>query len=102
MNIYIYGYYIITISCILCCVSVQISCLPHIFEAILWDEINEERSKCTFNDGCVLFELQKTNSLHWEHLTLQASKEELKKLKCDILNNIIEERQKKSQQKVGK
>lgn len=55
-----------------------------------------------FDGGCVLFELQKTNCLHWEHLTLQVSKEELKKLKCDILNDIIEERQRKSQQKVGK
>jgi len=79
----------------------QISCLPHIFEAILWDEINEECSKCTFDNGCVLFELQKKNSVHWECLTLKKSKEELKKLKYEILNNIIEERQNKSQHKAG-
>jgi len=79
----------------------QISCLPHIFEAILWDEINDEHSKCTFDDGCVLFELEKRNDLHWEYLTLQKPKEELKKLKCDIFNDIIEERRKKSHQKSG-
>ncbi|CAH1709848.1 unnamed protein product [Aphis gossypii] len=77
----------------------QISCLPHIFEAILWDEINEEYSKCTFDNGSVLFELQKKNSVHWECLALKKSKEELKKLKCEILNNIIQERQNKSKQK---
>jgi hypothetical protein len=55
-----------------------------------------------FNDGCVLFELLKKNIIHWEYLTLQTSKEELKKLKSEILNWIIEERQKKSQQKIGK
>lgn len=79
----------------------QISCSSHIFEAIFWDEINEERSKCTFNDGFVLFELQKLNDIHWEYLTLQESKDELKKLKSNILNSIIEERQKKSHQKTG-
>lgn len=79
----------------------QISCLPHIFEAILWDEINEEYSKCTFDNGSVLFELQKKNSVHWECLALKKSKEELKKLKCEILNNIIQERQNKSKQKAG-
>lgn len=68
---------------------------------IFWDEINEERSKCTFNDGYVLFELQKKNVAHWECLSLETSKEEFKKLKCEILNNIIDERQKKSQQKAG-
>ncbi|KAE9530517.1 hypothetical protein AGLY_010979 [Aphis glycines] len=77
----------------------KISCLPHIFEAILWDEINEEYSKCTFDNGSVLFELQKKNSVHWECLALKKSKEELKKLKCEILNNIIQERQNKSKQK---
>lgn len=77
----------------------QISCLPHIFEAILWDEINEEYSKCTFDNGSVLFELQKKNSVHWECLALKKSKEELKKLKYEILNNIIQERQNKSKQK---
>uniref|UniRef100_A0A2H8TKW3 Dyslexia susceptibility 1 candidate protein n=1 Tax=Melanaphis sacchari TaxID=742174 RepID=A0A2H8TKW3_9HEMI len=77
----------------------KISCLPHIFEAIFWDEINEECSKCTFDDGCVLFELQKKNSVNWENLTLKKSKEELKKLKCEILNNIIEEQQNKYQKK---
>lgn len=33
---------------------------------------------------------------------LKTSKEELKKLKCEILNNIIEERQKRSQQMAGR
>lgn len=84
------------------CNIIQISCLPHIFEVFLWDEINEEISKCTFDGECVLFELQKTNSLQWEHLTLQKSKEELKTLKCEILNNIIEKCQKKSEKKAGK
>lgn len=55
-----------------------------------------------FNNGSILFELPKKNIIHWEYLTLQKSKEELKELKCEILNCIIEERQKKSQQKAGK
>lgn len=83
-------------------IYMQISCLPYIFEAILWDEINEECSKCTFDRGCVLFVLQKKNhNLQWEHLTLRASKDELKKLKCDILNELIEEQQEKSEHRAG-
>jgi len=39
--------------------------------------------------------------VHWECLTLKKPKEELKKLKCEILNNIIEERKNKSHQKTG-
>lgn len=79
----------------------QISCLPHIFEAFLWNEINEERSKCIFGEGYVLFELQKLENLQWNHLTLQKSKEELKAMKCEILNSITEELRKKSEQKSG-
>lgn len=55
-----------------------------------------------FNNGCVLFELPKKKNIHWEYLTLQKSKEELNKLKREILNCIAEERQKKSRQKAGK
>lgn len=39
--------------------------------------------------------------MHWECLTLKKSKEELKKIKCEILNNIMEERKNKSHQKTG-
>ncbi|XP_050422323.1 dynein axonemal assembly factor 4-like [Adelges cooleyi] len=77
----------------------KISHLPHIFEILLWDEINEDQSKCTFSNDHVLFELEKTSNRHWESLELQKPKDELKIIKNDILNEIAEQHRKKIEEK---
>ncbi|XP_014248206.1 dynein assembly factor 4, axonemal [Cimex lectularius] len=58
---------------------------PFLFEACLYDFINEEQSKCTLVKGEAVFELLKTEKNEWPALTKDVSKREVIRIKEEAI-----------------
>ncbi|KAF6203083.1 hypothetical protein GE061_003497 [Apolygus lucorum] len=58
---------------------------PFLFEAALSEEIIEEDSKCVLRGGHILFELVKRENMTWACLTKELTKQELIRLKEEII-----------------
>lgn len=57
------------------CMYLQASYPPYIFEAFLFNKVDDAKSKATFGNGIIKFQLVKKNAIQWHHLQAAESED---------------------------
>lgn len=81
----------------------QVSFPPYLFEAFLSNEVEDTKSKATFGNGVIKFQLVKKNPGQWNHLQAAESedKEFMKRKREEAISKAHERAEKESQRKAA-
>lgn len=81
----------------------QASFPPYLFEAFLSNEVEDTKSKATFGNGVIKFQLVKKNPGQWNHLQAAESedKEFMKRKREEAISKAHERAEKESQRKAA-
>lgn len=77
---------------------IKASFQQYLFEAVLFDKIQTEHSKCTFVDNNIIFELIKCGNTQWNSLEVNLDKREKNTLKKQLIEDEYENIRKKTEE----
>ena len=79
----------------------QVSYPPYLFEAFLYDEVEDTKSKATFGNGIIAFHLVKRSPVQWNHLLAPESEDKdfMKRRREEAINKAHDRAKKEKEQK---
>lgn len=81
----------------------QVSYPPYLFEAFLYDEVEDTKSKATFGNGIITFHLVKRSPVQWNHLLSPESEDKdfMKRRREEAINKAHDRAKKEKEQKAA-
>ncbi|CAH3169325.1 unnamed protein product [Porites lobata] len=82
---------------------IKVSYPPYLFEAFLYDEVEDTKSKATFGNGIITFHLVKRSPVQWNHLLAPESEDKdfMKRRREEAINKAHDRAKKEKEQKAA-